>query len=382
MSASLHSSVPSSSTEGPSTPRRLQRAALLAAAVLAGVSSLGAATGNGVSPLGTATGDEENADRRAAKTDIVVMTNGDRITGEVKSLTRGLLQYSTNAMGTLQIQWDSIAAVTSVDNFEVEMDSGERLFGSLRPGTAGQLRVVDGRDTVRVGMKHIVAIIEVKKSFWNRWNGSLDLGFNFAQANASTYWSTSAEATYRTKNDQVNLSGSNFLQSQDSAATTTRSELQGNYQRFLGRSWFVIGGVQYEQNSELDLDFRFTLGGGGGRTIIHTSRALMGTWIGFSGAEEEYTGSAASLNFQGILAWNYSLYTFGKLQTNWTSSVSVLPNLTTLGRVRVQINTNFKRELFDNFYLGLSGFETFDSEPPAGSEKNDYGVTTSIGWTF
>ena len=327
-------------------------------------------------------GDEENTGKRVAKTDIVVMNNGDRITGEVKSLSRGLLQYSTNAMGTLQIQWDSIASVTSVDDFEVELDSGARMFGSLRPGAAGELLVFRGTDTVRVGMSRVVDIAEVKKTFWNRWDGSLDLGFNFAQANSSTYWSTSAQAAYRTQNDLIRLSLSNFLQSQDSATTTTRATVEAGYQRFLGQSWFVTGIGQYEQNSELDLDFRFTLGGGGGRTIVHTRRALMGAWIGVSGGDEQYTGSAASVNFQGILAWNYALYTFGNLQTNWTSTVSVLPNLTTLGRVRIQINTTFKRELFDNFYLGLSGFETFDSEPPSGAAKNDFGITTSFGWSF
>lgn len=326
--------------------------------------------------------DEEDTGRPVSKTDIVIMTNGDRITGSVKSLSRGLLEYSTNAMGTVQIQWDSIASVSSVNDFEVELESGERIFGSLRPGDAGELLVYLGTDTVRVGMTEVVDIAEVKKTFWDRWNGSLDLGFNFAQANTSTYWSTSAQATYRTRNDVIKLGLSNFLQSQDSAATTTRSAVQATYQRFLSQSWFLTGVGQYEQNSELDLDFRFTFGGGGGRTIVHTRRALMGAWIGISGGEEQYTGSASSENFQGILAWNYSLYTFGKLQTNWTSSVSVLPNLTTLGRVRLQINTTFKRELFDNFYLGLSGFETFDSEPPSGAAKNDYGITTSLGWSF
>lgn len=373
MSASLPSAVRSSKFPGSSRTRFW----ILATALLVWPAHAAA------SPAGPIAGDDkESTGERVAKTDIVVMSNGDRITGEVKSLSRGLLQYSTNAMGTLQIQWDSIASVTSADDFEVELDSGARLFGSLRPGAGGELLVFDGTDTLRVAMTNVVDIAEVKKTFWNRWNGSLDLGFNFAQANSSTYWSTSVQATYRTQNDLISLSLSNFLQSQDSAATTTRAGAQAAYQRFLGQSWFVTGVGQYEQNSELDLDFRFTLGGGGGRTIVHTRRAIMGAWIGLSGNDEQYTGTASALNFQGILAWDYSLYTFGHLQTNWTSSLAVLPNLTTLGRVRVQIKTEFKRELFNNFYLGLSAFETYDSRPPSGAAKNDFGITTSFGWSF
>jgi hypothetical protein len=37
----------------------------------------------------------------ADKTDIVVLKNGDRITGEVKSLQARLLEFHTDAMGTV-----------------------------------------------------------------------------------------------------------------------------------------------------------------------------------------------------------------------------------------------------------------------------------------
>ena len=37
----------------------------------------------------------------AQKTDSVWIRNGDRITGEVKSLSRGLLKYSTDDLGTV-----------------------------------------------------------------------------------------------------------------------------------------------------------------------------------------------------------------------------------------------------------------------------------------
>ena len=39
----------------------------------------------------------------AAKTDVVTLKNGDRITGEVKRLDRGRLRYSTDDMGTIYI---------------------------------------------------------------------------------------------------------------------------------------------------------------------------------------------------------------------------------------------------------------------------------------
>jgi len=40
----------------------------------------------------------------AAKTDVVVLLNGDRITGEVKELSYGQLKFKTDDMGTLYIE--------------------------------------------------------------------------------------------------------------------------------------------------------------------------------------------------------------------------------------------------------------------------------------
>mgnify|MGYP006959942083 CR=1 FL=1 len=50
---------------------------------------------------------------RAERTDVVFLHNGDRITGEVKSLSRGKLEFKTDHMGTVFIEWDDIRKIIS-----------------------------------------------------------------------------------------------------------------------------------------------------------------------------------------------------------------------------------------------------------------------------
>src|SRR5512138_3250934 len=64
------------------------------------------------------------APARAAKEDVVVLQNGDRVTGEVKWLTGGKLEYSTDDAGRLQIEWVKISRLSSPHSFEVETGSG------------------------------------------------------------------------------------------------------------------------------------------------------------------------------------------------------------------------------------------------------------------
>jgi len=65
----------------------------------------------------------------APKTDVVMLLNGDRYTGEVKGLERGQLEFKTDAAGTLFIEWDKIASLKTDQYVQVEFENGLRLSG-------------------------------------------------------------------------------------------------------------------------------------------------------------------------------------------------------------------------------------------------------------
>jgi hypothetical protein len=55
----------------------------------------------------------------------------------------------------------------------------------------------------------------------------------------------------------------------------------------------------------------------------------------------------------------------------------------TKGRYRLQVNGQARIEILNDLYWSLSVYESFDSEPPSEtSRRNDFGITTSIGWSF
>jgi len=49
----------------------------------------------------------------APKTDVVILNNGDRIAGELKGFSRGILLFKTDDAGTLQIEWHAIQELKS-----------------------------------------------------------------------------------------------------------------------------------------------------------------------------------------------------------------------------------------------------------------------------
>ena len=76
----------------------------------------------------------------APKTDVVIMVNGDHITGEVKELEQGILSYGTDFRGTISIEWREVAQLQSGQMFEVELIDGTKLYGRARSlGERGSL---------------------------------------------------------------------------------------------------------------------------------------------------------------------------------------------------------------------------------------------------
>ena len=44
---------------------------------------------------------------------------------------------------------------------------------------------------------------------------------------------------------------------------------------------------------------------------------------------------------------------------------------------------SLRREIVNDFYVSVTVNEQFDSKPPTeDTEKNDFSVTTSLGWSF
>ena len=78
----------------------------------------------------------------APKTDVVILVNGDRFTGEVKGLEKGILKYSTDFVGTISVEWNHVAQLQSAQLFEVELFDGAKLYGRpKRLGDPGSPRV-------------------------------------------------------------------------------------------------------------------------------------------------------------------------------------------------------------------------------------------------
>ena len=63
-------------------------------------------------------------------------------------------------------------------------------------------------------------------------------------------------------------------------------------------------------------------------------------------------------------------------------TTNVYPLLSDFSDYRTETDLSFRREFIDDLYLDLTLYHSYLSEPPSGAEKVDYGLTTSLGYSW
>ena len=325
----------------------------------------------------------------AQKTDVVVLDNGDQITGEIKELKQGRLKLKTDAMSTIYVEWDHIVSISSKQYLEIELQTGQKFFGTPGPTAgAGKLQVTMYVQGVEGGseleMPDIVSITPIKQGFWRRLDGSLDLGLTATQSNDLRQYSLGFNSSYRTEKHLRTLQIDSLFSSQTGADDVNRTSGSFAWTRLRKKKRFITAFGQVQQNDELDLDLRLMVGVTGGRFVFRTNRTLLGLSAGLAFSEEEYSdGTDLDNNVEAILALRYQYFTFDTPKTNIYVNLFVFPSLTVSGRYRVEFNSSLRRELVKDFFWALSLLDSFDSDPPTmGRVKNDWTVITSLGYSW
>lgn len=323
----------------------------------------------------------------AQKTDIITLDNGDKLTCEIKELERGRLRCSTDAMGTVYIKWEHIVHIDTDKTLEVEMESGQRYFGAIRPGeTPAQISVTAGQASTNLATQDVAFVKQIRPTFWGKLDGGIDFGAGYTQTDKQFDYTLSASSTYTGRTNSFQVSLSSAIRVREDETTNNRQTLGGQWFRQMRwQRWFSVVLVNFEHNEELNIDIRSTSGLGAGRYLVQTNRW---TWNAFAAglySREQYIGEeTGNNNLEAGLGTNLQVFTFGNNETDVNTSVIFLPSLSDTGRFRVQLNSKLKREFIRDLYFSVDLFETYDSRPPQEvvAKKNDFGVTMSFGWSY
>jgi hypothetical protein len=322
-------------------------------------------------------------------TDVIVMKNGDHLTGEIKGLNAGVLYVSMKyILGTSSLQWSQVARLESKQLFLVKTEAGLVFTGTLstvnrtgaRPVTI-EVAPISGKK-VEIDRPRIVTMDVTSSKFFQRFNGSINSGIIYSKGNESTQYSLGSQINYPRERWAAAASFNSTLAASTGASASARNQANLDAFRLLrSNNWFYEGLGIFLNSSEQGIGRQVTAGGAIGRYLKNTSHARISVFAGLAGQNTDYQQGIRGQNTTaGLIAANIQFFRFNKTNLNVTSIL--LPAINQPGRVKFDMNATYYIKLIHNLSWNVSFYGDWDSQAPAGLSGSDYGSNSGLSWTF
>jgi len=325
-----------------------------------------------------------DADAQAQRTDVVTLGNGDRITGEIINLTRGRLEFKTDDAGTLYLEWDNLASVVAARLFEIETEDGTQYLGTLGGAPPRSISVVAAGITTPLQMSVVTRISPIGGSFWEKIDGSVDAGFNYTRSSGVAQLNTNWNQAYRRPEFTFRTALSLTATEKDEGeGRDDRGSFDASFLRYPWKRWFFTVAGRFETNESLGLTLRSQVGGAVGPRLVNTNRSQLAVGAGMVVNDERGVDVEPTQNLEALFMFGWSFFTYDRPKTTLDITTQYYPSLSDPGRNRLQFDAAVKQEVLKDFFVSVSGYNTYDSRPPNPAfSSNDVGVVLSIGWSY
>ena len=316
-----------------------------------------------------------------AQKDVVITTSGDKLVGKIEKVEKDVLTLSTDYSDSdFKIKWDKIASIKSERQFLVETFAGERVVGTLAPDV--EKKKAEQVAGTSVQLPEVATVQPIERSFFSRFDSGFDVGYSMTRANSAKQLSLGGNLVYHDENNVDTAFFNAFRSTQSNASKTERWEIGNDFRHLLTRRWYVNTTQDFLNSDEQQLRLRTTLGSGAGRYLLRSSKQYLALGGGMAWTNEKYTDPTVPTKDSAEAFVGTEFMTEKLKFADLVNRFTLYPSLTISGRYRANYNFDLKFNLPGDWYFRIGLFDNFDSQPPTGLSRNDYGWSNSFGLKF
>jgi putative salt-induced outer membrane protein YdiY len=316
-----------------------------------------------------------------ASADVVIMKNGDRITGDVNKIWGNDLRVEPDYTDEYVIELDKVASVQSEREFDMTLDDGREVVARLEgPGANGTQKLTYDGQTREVPVTDLKQVVEVKSGELD-WESHIDWNSTITSGNTDSKIVRLAADSTIEKGDHRHIA---TLVIADEELTGVKTKDQQfytyNYNWLFSEKWFLGAGASYERDPIKLLDNRTIIGAGIGRDLWNFHDRTMNFEIGLGSLDEKLAGVSESST---IAYWKFRFsYDFSKIDLEAYHNDQISSYLSGRDNLFAKSSTGVRYEIGDLFYLTMSLNLDYEREPPPGVKQKDSTWVIGAGFEF
>lgn len=321
----------------------------------------------------------------AVAQDKITLTNGDVLTGTIKSMADGKVVINSPALGDVTVPLDKVGDMTTAAQVKLETKTGDMLQRRLLGIEGGNLKMEGATTALPLADLGQINPPEKKEP---QWTGSLKVNGLYATGNTDRKAGGLAlDASRRSEADRISFDAAwDYGQDKDQNTrqwTLTQRRTGGGlkYDYFLTKRWYALATARVLGDTLAQLDLRFTSGAGLGYTWIEDSTTTFVTEAGLSYLNENYRTADPSVDYVAIRAAYKLTHELSKT-SRIVHGIEAFPSTETSDDIYLQSKSELVTSLTESMLASISHVFDYDNTPATGQERGDHRVLLSIGWSF
>jgi len=328
------------------------------------------------------------------RADVVVLKNGDRLTGTAMKLEGGKLSFKTTYADVLAISWDEVATLTTNQPLVLPTGKQKLSVSALERSTTGMV-VTTPTGPVTLPPTSVVVLrsaaeqqeyeASLHPSWARAWAGSANVNLALSEGNSQTItYGTGITLARPTRTDKTSLYASTLYSRDQHASLTTADTTAGGlrYDHNLKPTLFIFTTADFSSNGLQSLDLRSILGGGFGWHAVASPKTTLDVLGGLVWTHESYganaTATATTNSFAALDLGEQFTRKVGAA-SRFTEQLYIYPDMKDLGQYQLSFDSTFSTRIGKLFNWQTTYSDRYTSFPPVGSKGNDMVLSTGLG---
>ena len=317
------------------------------------------------------------------KTDVVILKNGDRITGELKGFSRGILLFKTDDAGTLQIEWHAVNQIQSKYYFTFYGTEGERYYGQIGTSDKPDSLLINliGGSSIEIPLSEVVRFDRVKQTFWKRVDAYIGIGLSANKASEVAQLNLDGGVSWKGVKDKVSLDLTSITTRQRTGADQ-RGDVTLQYTHdHTARSFSSLYGI-LSRNEAMGIAAQGVATYALGHRFFQTPVSHLTLAAGVDAlAEKAYDSDETTQGVEGALLLGYDIYNFADRKKDLKYVLLTYSGISYV-RMRVNSSLDLSYKLIGDVDLVSTLYYNYDSSPPTSAVTDrDYGINLSFRWS-
>ncbi|HHO69599.1 MAG TPA: DUF481 domain-containing protein [Gammaproteobacteria bacterium] len=322
----------------------------------------------------------------AARADVVLLDNGDRISGEVVAKSAGKLVIDTPWAGKLELPWSKVVGVTTERPLLFRLEDGIEIRGTLRSEDGGVVLVdQDGGSHPVASLAAIAEAGAIPSELPPplEWRGHANLAAQAVRGNTDTDALSLDTRVVGEAKGIRRYTVAAALNKERSAGSLTKEQylLGGKYDHFFSQRWFGYVSADFEKDKFKDLDLRSIYSAGSGYQFFDTDELRVSLEGGLAYTDEDFivNDDDSYAGLQWALNWEQAFFDkrlafFHRHQGN--------QGLDTADNLLIRAQTGVTVPILDGLQAVAEYDVTWDRSPPDNTDSTDSTYKLGLGYAW